>query len=299
MKHAFFIILAACTWGIISIYVNVLHAAGFTSMQCVALRTVISLPLLLVFLLVTDRSKLKISRRDLPLFAGTGICSMVFFNFCYFQCMEVMGSAAVPALLLYTAPAMVMMMSSIFFHEKITAKKIAALAVTFLGLGVVTGAFGGGSAISVNAVLLGIGSGFGYALYSIFGKPLSRKYDSLTITFYTFLTAAVVSVPVSGIGKNLKPLSDGRILLWVLAMAVFSTIIPYLAYTIGLSGMEAGKASVLACVEPVAAAVTGVLFFGESLTPNKLFGMACILAAVMMLNVHIPVRIRRRQHRLV
>ena len=67
---------------------------------------------------------MKIKLKDIPLFCGTGICSIVFFNFCYFQSIEIIGGAAIPALLLYTAPIFVMFMSLFLFKENITVKKV-------------------------------------------------------------------------------------------------------------------------------------------------------------------------------
>lgn len=203
MKYAVYVIAAGILWGILSVFINVLNAVGFTSMECVALRAAITAGVLFFYLLLRDREKLKIRPLHLLYFVGTGVCSIVFFNFCYFKAIAVIGGAAVPALLLYTAPIFVMILSAICFKERITVQKIIALVLTFVGLGIVTGAFGGGESISVTAILLGLGSGLGYALYSIFGKFVVDKYDSLTITFYTFLIAAAVAVPTSGVVLHL------------------------------------------------------------------------------------------------
>ncbi len=291
MKHACYIIMAGCLWGIISIFINILNAAGFDSMQCVALRTVFTALILLVYLLVTGRSKLKIRVRDIPFFIGSGLFSIVLFNYCYFESIELIGGSAVPALLLYTAPIFVMIMSAIFFRERITGKKIAALILTFAGLGFVTGAFTGGSVISMKALILGLGSGFGYALYSIFGKFLVDKYDALTITFYTFLVAAVGAVPISGVGGQMGLLTEPKTLLAAVGLALLSTVLPFLLYTKGLAHVEAGRASVLATVEPFVAAVVGALFFREQFTVSKIVGMALIIGAIVYLNAGKPAEI--------
>lgn len=291
MKHACYIIMAGCLWGIISIFINILNATGFDSIQCVALRTVFTALILLVYLLVTGRSKLKIRVRDIPFFIGSGLFSIVLFNYCYFESIELIGGSAVPALLLYTAPIFVMIMSAIFFRERITGKKIAALILTFAGLGFVTGAFTGGSVISMKALILGLGSGFGYALYSIFGKFLVDKYDALTITFYTFLVAAAGAVPMSGVCGQMGLLSEPKTLLAAVGLALISTVLPFLLYTKGLAHVEAGRASVLATVEPFVAAVVGALFFREQFTVSKIVGMALIIGAIVYLNMGKPAEI--------
>jgi len=285
MRYAFYIIIAGCLWGIISIFINILNAAGFDSMQCVALRTVFTALILLVYLLVSDRSKLKIRLKDIPFFIGTGIFSIVLFNYCYFESIELIGGSTVPALLLYTAPIFVMIMSAIFFRERITKKKILALILTFAGLGFVTGAFTGGSEIPVKALILGLGSGFGYALYSIFGKFLVDKYDAMTITFYTFVVAAAGAVPLSGVGAQIGLLAAPNTLLVAAGLALLSTVLPFLLYTKGLACVEAGRASVLATVEPFVAEIVGAVFFREQFTVSKIVGMLLIIGAILYLNM--------------
>lgn len=253
-------------------------------MQVVALRVLMSSLVLTVYLLIKDRRKLKIFVRDIPLFLGTGVCSIVFFNFCYFKAIEITGGASVPALLLYTAPVFVMVISLILFREKITKKKLAALVMTFSGLMLITGVFSGNERISWSVVLLGLGSGLGYALYSIFGKYLIPRYDSLTITAYTFITASLFAVPLSGLAGKVQILLSSDCILHGLLLTVISTVLPYLLYTRGLEKTEAGKASVLATIEPFAAAVVGIVFFHEKMSVMKMAGMILILSAVIFLN---------------
>lgn len=120
-------------------------------------------------LLRSGSAALRIRLRDLWLFAGTGICSLVFFNYCYFNAMQ-QTSLAVAALLLYTAPVFVMLMSLVCFGEAFTRTKALALLLTFSGCACVTGVFGSSVTLTLSGLLYGLGSGFGYALYSIFGK---------------------------------------------------------------------------------------------------------------------------------
>lgn len=285
MKYSAYVLLAGTLWGILSIFVSLLTARGFTAMACVELRACFTAVLMLVYLLVNDRSKLRIRWRDLPVFLGTGLLSIVFFNFCYFKAITLTGSAAVPALLLYTAPMFVMALSAVLFHEKITCSKCLACVVTFVGLGFVTGAFGGAGKLSGEVVLLGLGAGLGYALYSIFGKFVIGKYDSTTITFYTFVVAAIGSLPLSGPSDYLHLLPHAATLLPALGLALLSTVLPFLLYTKGLMGMEAGRAAILATIEPFVAALVGAAFFHETFTASKIFGMLLILGGILCLNM--------------
>lgn len=285
MRNSIYILLAGGLWGIISIFIKILNSLGFDSLQCVAIRALLSAIILFIYLFIKDRKKLRIALKDIIYFLGTGICSIVFFNYCYFESIELIGGAAIPALLLYTAPIFVIVLSAIFFKEKITFRKILALIITFIGLGFVTGAFTGGEKMPILAFLLGLGSGLGYALYSIFGKLIVHKYDALTITFYTFVVAAICVVPMSGITNNIDLIFNKDGILAAVGLAFFSTVLPFLFYTKGLQKVEAGKASILATIEPFVATIVGLLLFQEKFTLVKIIGMAMILFAIIYLNL--------------
>ena len=93
--------------------------------------------------------------------------------------------------------------------------------------------------------MYGLGAGFGYALYSILGKFLLKKYDSMTITTYTFVVASVAVIPFSGIIKDYNLMLNTESLLWLLGLALVCTIFPFILYTKGLLKIEASKASIL------------------------------------------------------
>ena len=285
MKQAYLqIIAAAALWGCIGLFLKLLTAAGLTSMQGVALRSVVGVVFYGLFLFFTDRTALFIVPRDWYYFFGTGVCSLLFFNWCYFSAIT-RSSMSVAAVLLYTSPVFVTLMSALFFREKITPVKTAALAVTFAGCVLVTGLFPlGRETVSLPVLLFGLGSGFGYALYSIFGKFVLKKYSPATVTFYTILFCALFSLPISGLSANPAPLGDWRAWAGALGVGVLCCALPYHLYTTGLRDAEPGRAAILATIEPFVAAGLGILLYHEAVTPWKLLGMAAILGAVILLN---------------
>ena len=284
----FFIILGASCWGLIGLFTKQLSAAGCTPAQTAFLRCFVSAVILFVYLMIFDRKQLKVSLKDLWMFAGTGILSLVMFSVCYFTTIETTGMS-VAAVLLYTSPCFVMIMSAIFFKERITGRKITALTIAFAGCVCTTGLLqslgnSGVSAIPPIGILTGLGSGFGYALYSIFGSVALRKYGSMTVTFYTFLFSSAALAPFTVRKELIAAIARPEIMLVVLAIAVVSTITPYLLYTLGLKYTEPGRASVLAFSEPMVATLAGVLVFHESLTAYGILGIALIFISIIVLS---------------
>ena len=280
-KDYLYIIAGASLWGLIGLFVKNLAALAFTSMQIVALRSISSAFCLTLLLLCIRPTALKIRLKDVWMFVGTGILSLTFFNYCYFRCIE-SSSLAVAALLLYTAPIFVMLMSLVLFKESFTKAKAFAMLCAFLGCGLVTGALTGKLSLSLSGLLYGLGSGFGYALYSIFGKYALERYDSWTISVYTFYFCMLSSVPLSGFTS--LPTLNITALFSIGGLCLVSTILPYVLYTKGLNGVEAGHASILATIEPFVAATVGVLVFAEPLSLSKLLGMFLIFLSIVALN---------------
>ena len=279
-----YILCAAALWGTMGIFVNKLTGFGFTSMQIVFWRAIVAAAVLVCYLLITDRSLLKIKLRDCPIFVGTGVISFTCFSFCYFTAMH-LSSLSVAAVLLYTAPAFVMLFSALLFHEKLNVYKILAVLLTVAGCALVTGVVSGRAAVSGLGVLFGLGAGLGYALYSIFGRYGVEKYNTLTVTAYTFVFAAVASLPLSEPATLLSKVTSPEVFFWIIAVGIFTSVLPYLLYTAGLSKVESGRASVMATIEPVVASLIGVFLYGEQLDLFKMIGIALIFAAVMLINV--------------
>ena len=282
---AFCILAAGCMWGSMGIWVRRCTAAGLDAMQILTLRVLVTSVLMTVFLSIYNRKLLYIRRKDLWCFLGTGICSILFFGYCYNRTI-VLASLSVAAILLYTAPVFVMILSRLLFGEQLSAKKLAALLMAFSGCVFVTGIAGSDSAVSTAGILTGLGSGFGYALYSIFSRfALERGYHPFTVTLYTFLCASVAALFLA----DLPPLVDfvtettGNF-LYCIGYGVVTTVLPYILYTYGLSRIENGKASIMATVEPVVATLLGILVFHEPMTLQGTVGIVLVLSALFLLN---------------
>ena len=192
-------------------------------------------------------------------------------------------SLSVSAILLYTAPAMVVLMSALVFKEKITGKKLLALALALLGCALVTGVFTGGLSLTTKGLLFGLGAAFFYALYSIFAPFGLRHYSPLAVVFWTFVFAALGALFVADWGNLMTVLNVPQNALLAAGLVLLSTVAPYILYTKGLANVESGKASIMASIEPVVGTLVGTLVFGEPISAGVFLGLACILACVYIL----------------
>lgn len=279
-------VLAAGTfWGTMGFFARNLYAAGFGPLEVAQTRITTGLILVGLYILLFNRGQFKVKLKDIWCFLGTGIISLLLFSTCYFSALNY-TSLAVAAILLYTAPFFVMLLSLLLFKEKMNSKKVLALILAFTGCVLVSGV-GGDTVFSWKGILLGLGSGFFYALYSIFGRyAINRGYGAWTMTFYTFLFCSIGCAFLSDwqvIGGVMA--ESGANILWVLGLGFVTAFLPYVLYSTGLEHMESSKASILASVEPVVSALFGVFVFHETLSLWGVLGIAMVLGAIIVLNV--------------
>ena len=279
------IIIAGIFWGSMGIFVRHLTGLGFSSIQIACLRLTLAGLIFAIILLIKEPKGFKISVRDVPWFLVLGLVSILFFTCCYFTAINLM-TMSTAAILLYTSPIWVMILAIIVLKEKITVQKIIALILAFAGCVLVSG-FGG--KVSLPGILAGLGAGLGYGLYSIFGKFVLKKYSPLTVTCYTFLIAGAGSVFVANPPDLINKISmiDDHLGLFgfTLLTSIVTAVVPFLLYTFGLNKTTAGKAAVLATVEPAAATLFGFFVMKETIGPVAILGIVLVFSAIVILAV--------------
>jgi len=284
-KYPAFVLLAGALWGFMGFFVAHLADIGIDSTGAVMVRCAVAAVCFGATLLVKDRRLLKVRLRDAWCFLGSGILALLFFTYCYFTSMNYIDMSTA-AILLYTAPPIVMIISRFAFGEGFSRAKLIAVVMAFVGCCLVSGV-GTGQGISTLGLLLGLGSGLGYALYSIFARcALNRGYDSLTVNFYSCALAAIGAMLIWGAVETFRVCFAAPVnMLWCFATGFISCFLPYLFYTYGLTGMETGKASIMASVEPVVATLVGIFVFGQKLSLMSACGVALVLGAIVVLNI--------------
>ena len=286
-KSVLLVLLAATFWGTAGIFVRNLTKLGIDAVQTVFGRGIFSALIFAVIILFKSPSLFKIKLRDVWAFFCLGFFSIAMFNYCYYKTIS-LSSLSTAAVLLYTAPFFVIIMSALLFREKITLKKGFTCIAAFIGCCFVSGFFSKSQSISTECICFGLMTGFGYGLYTIFGNVLfKRKYTTLTISFYAFLFAAIISLPFSSPAKTTKILlNEPKALILIFLMAIINTVIPYICYTAALKKLDGPTALIIATLEPVVATIIGFCIFKEPLTLHSIIGIILVLGSVVILNIH-------------
>ncbi len=283
------VVAAAMMWGTYGSFVTAISAMGMSGNVIVFLRFLATSIPVYIYLAVKDRRQLKVKRKDLFLFAANGLASILFFTSCYTAAIRE-TKIAVAAALLYTAPAMVMLMSALLFREKLTAGKCLCALLAVGGCALVSGLGRGGAGLTARGLLLGLGAAFGYSLYSIFSRLIQeRGYSAFTNILYTFSVATAaffLLILRDGTVREIAALPAAAGLGVVCGLV--TGLAAYLAYTSGLENLEPSRAAQLATVEPVFSALLGAVLFRQALSGTELAGVALVVTAVVLMNRSSP-----------
>ena len=233
-------------------------------------RSIISVVLLLIFAKVTGR-KLRFS---LGVFIGA--CAMCATTTLYAMANK-LTTAANTILLQFTAPAFVILLMLIFFHEK--PKKLDVIACIFV--------FGGIACFFLDSLgtghilgdLLAVISGVGYALVFMMNK--FPKADPLFATILGQSMGAVIGFPFLMQETAFTPTA----ILYASLLGVFQLGIAYMFFTTGIRYASPVSASLVAGIEPILNPVLVAIVLGETLTPLSFVGGAIVFLSIMTYNV--------------
>ncbi len=275
MLHA---ALAAAFWSTFSPFTRALVERGVPTVEIGFWRLLVAG---LVFALIALREK---SPRPQPrellamLLLGGGISALLTATF---QLSIALSGGATAVVLLYTAPAWVVLFSRLLFGEAVSRAKLAAVGVALAG--VVFVSLSGGSLdrnLSPAGVICGLVAGFAYAACFPYTAWFGARFSSQTLYACAFLGAAAFLAPFA------LPLSlDKPAEVWELIglMSLVGQLLAYYFLARSLKRLSQVQSAVIGNLEPVLGTLWVCALFGEYFSPSGWLGCALILGAVLLL----------------
>ncbi|BDQ35634.1 DMT family transporter [Pseudodesulfovibrio portus] len=278
MTGLLYVLAAAFMWGMIGVFTKYILAEEVSALEIAFWRAIIGWLFFLAHALVAGQARAH--RKDLPALFGFGFVCVTMFYGAYQLAIRDVGMA-LAAVLLYTAPAWVALLSCIVLKERMTPIKAACVAMTIAGVAAISlgpklisdAAFD----LNLFGLAAGLVSGFTYALYYILGKKFLYRYPTPTIFVYALPFGALLLLPF----VDFTPKS---VQAWMLlaGLALVTSYGAFSMYYAGLKRMEATHASIIATFEPVVAAVLAFLLFGEKFSLPGYLGSTLIIGAVFL-----------------
>jgi drug/metabolite transporter (DMT)-like permease len=254
-------------------------------MELVQIRVTLSAALLGIFFGIFRRTLTRIRIKDILYFLLLGGAAMAMVQVSYFYAIsKIQVSAAI--LLQYLGTILIAAYSIAFWHERLTAAKIAALFLAMGGCFLVVGGYDL-HLLELNrgGILWGLISAVSFASYTLLGERGLHRYSPWTVIFYAFLFAALTLNILYKPTAYLKTPYSLAQWGWLLYIAIMGTIIPFGLYLMGVSYIRSTRASITAILEPVSAALIAFLALGEILHPLQIIGGISAIFAIVLLQL--------------
>ncbi|MDD9300897.1 MAG: EamA family transporter [Desulfobacter sp.] len=277
IKGYAFILSAAACWGVIGIFSSIAFEQGLGPMEVAFWRALITWFFFGAQALVSKQVSMK--KKDAPLMVVFALLGISLFYISYQFAVKQAG-AAFASVLLYTAPAWVVISSRFIYKERLTWTKLGSVFIVISGVFLISKTGGNtqsGTPLTLMAVLSGLTAGFCYSLYYTMGKYFSGRYSSANLFLW------LLPIGVLGILPFVEFVHKTPVAWAALAgVSLVSTFLANICYYRGLKHLETGKASIVATMEPVVAAVTAYFFLGEYFTFFGYMGAGLIILAVVL-----------------
>lgn len=271
-----YISLSALGFGSMAVFARHAYAAGVDTPTLLLLR--FSIAGAIMWAVFAFRRCALPARRPLLVLAGMGALGYAGQAFSFFTALT-LGSAGLAALLLYTYPALVALLSRVVLRHPLSPLQLFAIAMALAGSALTIGRAPDGTALGV---FFGLLAAFIYAGYILTGSRLPADVTPTASTAVVITAAAAVYGAVALFrGVRLPEGASGW--LAIVAIAVVSTAAAIAFFLEGLERLGPVRASVYSTLEPVFTLVLASVFLGERLSAVRLAGGALILGAVIVL----------------
>lgn len=269
------VLLSAVCFGSIALFAHTAYAAGVSPTMLLAWRFLLAVAML--------APVVKLRRLPLPrgrTLVGFGLMGLLYTaqSQCYFTAL-MHASSGLVGLLLYIYPVLVTLIALAFGWERLDRRMLVLLLTAIAGLAIMLGGNLQGRPLGI---ALGILAASIYAVYITIGGRITQNTDPLAATLVVMATAALGNGSFALASGDPLP-TGGMAWLAIAAIALFSTVIAIGTFLIGIKVIGPARASIISTLEPVVTICLGVVFLGESVSPQQLVGGAMVLAAVALL----------------
>lgn len=247
------------------------------------LRFLVATPIMFLILLFRKKN-IHLPKKELPsliILGLTGVTLLYLFQYIGIS----YTNASTSAVLINTNVIFIAILSVFFLNETLPLKRIWGIVLSFIGVIVViisnlpAESFTFDNVFFIGSILVLL-SAFCWAIYSIIGKRLLKKYDTLAITTYSFALGTLFYIPlvISDLYIEIQGLSV-NVIMSIIYLAILCSVFGYIGWYYALKEIEASKAAVFLNLIPFFAIIMSLLY-GEKITGIFLLGAILIIYGI-------------------
>ena len=219
--------------------------------------------------------------KDLLQIVLFGLIGMLGTQYTYFSAIQ-FSNAAIATVLTYFGPTLVLIYMCL--REKRKPLKYEIVSICLSSFGVFLLATHGDITslqISFKALVWGILSALSVVFYTVQPESLLKKYGASIVVAWGMMIGGIFITFVTK-PWNISVIFDFVTFLVLMLIIVFGTIIAFILYLTGVNIIGPTKASIIACIEPVAATICAILFLGVTFDFLDVIGFLCIISTIFI-----------------
>ena len=247
-------------------------------------RTTFSLLVLLPLLVVSRGWQgIRLPARDLAYCFLLGTLGVAVSNYFYYVAIQ-RTNVATAIIVQYTAPVWVLVYVVVRGQKKLSAQKVAAVALAVIGIALVINIAGASSALRLDVfgIAAALLASFSFAFYNVSGHRILARYDRWRVLVWTLAAATLfwlfVNPPWKIVAAHYAPAQW----LFLFVFSMISVLGAFSLYFLGLQHLEPTRAIIASCLEPVFSILLAAMLLGEVLRPIQTLGIVFVLAAIVI-----------------
>ncbi|SDN44267.1 DMT family transporter [Bacillus sp. OK048] len=274
---------ATATWGSAFI-AGKIAVQSFEPATVAFLRFLGAAVLLFPLMSIMEKNRKKPTFKDYGLFTVLGLTGIALYNICFFIATK-QAPVIKSSLFIASNPVLIVLLSGLFLKEKITKNHIIGMVIALTGAafiitdGHIFTLFKLGFE-TIDFVLLG--AVISWALYSVVGKVVLKKYSAVESTTYAVAFGTVFLAPFAFAETSWQDITQATFSTWIAIahMSILVTVVSFIMYYYGIKEVGAAKASIFINVMPVSAVIMATIYLGETFNWAHGVGAALVLSGV-------------------
>ena len=232
----------------------------------------------------------RMPRRDVLRCMILGVFGLVGANYFYYLAIE-KSTVATAIIVQYTAPVWVLLYLVVRGVQRATAPRVMAVALAVVGAALAIGLFSRAQIrASAGGIVASLGAAFSFAFQTVYGHDILSKNPRWKVMLYSLVGATLFWLVLNPPNRIAAAHYSGQQWLFLLVFAITSMLLPITFFFSGLQYLDATRAIVTSCLEPIFAILCAALALHESLSWVQVVGVGIVLAATVL--VQLPERSR-------
>lgn len=277
-KANFLAALLICIWGMEYIAAKTSQTV-FETMTIVSMKYVLAI-IVVIVLKVISRSHTPLRKKDIPLFIACSLLGQVIYFYCEYKAMDYMPVGLITVLLAFL-PICSIFTEWVLYKTRPTGKMLGGVVVCILGVILIIG-------VDIEAILNGQFIGYLFCCAALFCwngynfvcESLTDRYDKFSMTLNQMICTLLITLPI-GLSQfpGFSAFDDPKIIASVCFQGLICSGIGFSLFMYSIKALGPTTMSVYNNLLPIATALLGWLFLGETLAGLQLVGMAITIIA--------------------